>query len=82
VPVIVFPLIFPASVNRLPLGVPDFTTIPNVPVTLPLKFPLRAKVPLSVSPDPKHDSFVEKLNLLMLSVPSLFSTIEVVKAKT
>jgi hypothetical protein len=65
----------------LPLGVPDSTIIPNLPVTLPLKFPLRAKVPVSVSPEAKHDEFVVKLNLLTLSVPSLFSMTEVVKLK-
>src|ERR1019366_8998826 len=30
--------------------------------------------PLSVSPDTKHGPFVEKLNWLMLRVPSLFTT--------
>lgn len=79
-PVTVFPLTSPVRVNTLPLGVPDFTINPNLPVTLPLKFPPRAKVPVSVSPETKHE-FDEKLNLVMVSVPSLFVISEVVKLK-
>src|SRR5207302_10531724 len=78
----VFPLAFPVRVRILPLAVPvDVTIIQNLPVTLPLKFPLRANVPVSVSPEAKHDEFDEKVNLLTLTVPSLFSMIEVVKLK-
>jgi hypothetical protein len=37
--------------------------------------------PLAVSPDTKHGPFVEKLNWLMLRVPSLFTTTDVPKLK-
>jgi hypothetical protein len=47
-----------------------------------LKFPLSANDPLSVSLETKHDEFVEKLKLLTLSVPSLFTTSDVPKLNT
>jgi hypothetical protein len=81
-PVILFPFTVPVSVSVLPLGDPDTTLKPNWPVTLPLKFPLKANDPLSVSPDTKHGCpFDEKLNWLTLKVPSLFTTSDVAKLK-
>jgi hypothetical protein len=48
-----------------------------------LKFPLRTNDPLSVSPETKHDEFVEKLKLLTVSVPLLlFATKDVPKLNT
>jgi hypothetical protein len=81
VPVIVFPFTVPVSVNVLPLGDPDITLKPNWPVTWPLKSPLKANDPLSVSPDTKHGPAVEKLNWLTLRVPSLFTITDVAKLK-
>ena len=60
------------------LGDADSTLSWNWPVTLPLKFPPKAKDPLSVSPDTKQE-LEEIVRLVTLSVPSLFSVIEVVK---
>jgi hypothetical protein len=54
-----------------------------LPVTLPLKFPLSTNDPLSVSPETKHDEFVEKLKLLTVSVPLLLlATSDVPKVNT
>jgi hypothetical protein len=48
-----------------------------------LKLPLRTNDPLSVSPETKHDEFVEKLKLLTVSVPLLlFATKDVPKLNT
>jgi hypothetical protein len=48
-----------------------------------LKFPLSTNDPLSVSPETKHDEFVEKLKLLTLSVPLLlFANKDVPKLNT
>jgi hypothetical protein len=49
VPVIVFPLTAPDRVKVLPVGVDDCTVMPNLPFTLPLKFPPKMNDPLSVS---------------------------------
>lgn len=68
-PVMVLPLTTPDKVRVLPPGDPDCTFNPNLPATLPLKFPLRANEPLSVSPDTKHGEFVETPKLLMVRVP-------------
>src|ERR1035437_6084350 len=81
VPVIAFPFTVPISFSVLPLGDPDTTLKVKVPVTLPLKSPVKANDPLSVSPDTKHGPFVEKLNWLTLRVPSLFTTTDVPKLK-
>ena len=59
VPVMVLPLTVPAIVRVLPAGFPDWTFMPKVPDTFPLKFPLSAKLPLSVSPETKHGELVE-----------------------
>src|ERR1700694_969567 len=50
----------------------------NWPVRLPLKFPPKAKDPLSVSPDTKQE-LDEIVRLVTLRVPLLFSVTEVVK---
>ena len=71
VPEMVFPLTAPVRVRVLPPGDPERTLMPNWPETLPLKSPLSAKVPLSVSPDTKQTEFVEKRKLLMVTVPLL-----------
>jgi hypothetical protein len=47
-PLIVFPLTLPERVRMLPEGVPDVTDMPNLPVTLPLKFPANVNDPVSV----------------------------------
>jgi len=47
-----------------------------------LKFPLSTNDPLSVSPETKHDEFVEKEKLVTLSVPSLFTNSDVPKLNT
>jgi hypothetical protein len=67
--VIAFPFTVPISFSVLPLGDPDTTLKVKVPVTLPLKSPVKANDPLSVSPDTKHGPLVEKLNWSTLSSP-------------
>jgi hypothetical protein len=82
VPEMVLLLTEPVRVSVLPPGDPDSTLIPNCPETLPLKFPLRANVPLSVSPETKHGELVEKWKLLTVNVPlEPVATKAVVKAK-
>lgn len=81
VPVIVFPFTAPVRVKVLPVGVDDCTAMPNLPPTLPLKFPAKVKEPLSVS-DAKHGELVVKLKFVMFNDPSLLTVIEVPKAKT
>ena len=78
VPLIVLPFAVPVRVSTLLLGEVDTTLNWNWPVRLPLKFPPKAKDPLSVSPDTKQE-LEEIVRLVTLSVPSLFSVIEVVK---
>ena len=80
-PVIVFPLTAPVKVRVLPIGVDDCTVIPNLPPTLPLKFPPKVNDPLSVS-ESKHGELVVKLKFVIVTVPSLFSVIDVPNAKT
>src|SRR5882762_7401241 len=80
VPVIKLPFAVPESCSVLPLGVTESTASWNFPVTFPLKLPVSANDPLSVSPDPKQDGLFEKVNLVTLSVPSLFTTRKVEKA--
>ena len=82
VPEMVLPFAVPESASVLPAGDPDCTVKPNFPVTIPLKFPLRMKEPLSVSSDTKHGELVVKLKLETLSEPSPFTFNEVPKAKT
>jgi hypothetical protein len=43
----VFPFAVPVSLSELP-GVVELTVRPNDPVTLPLKFPVKEKDPVSV----------------------------------
>ena len=81
VPEIVLPFAVPDRVSVLPAGVPDNTVNWNWPVTLPLKFPVRANEPLSVPPDTKQGEFVVKVKWLTLSEPSLFTTSEVPKVR-
>lgn len=81
-PVMAFPLTVPVSVRLFPPGDPETTFMPNLPATLPLKFPLSANVPLSVSPLTKHAELVEKLKLLTLSELFELSVIVVLKAST
>jgi len=69
VPVIVSPLTVPVSDSVLPLGDPDTTLNVKEPVTLPLKSPVKANDPLSVSPDTKHGEFVEKLKFADAECP-------------
>ena len=82
VPVIVPPFTVPDKASVLPAGFPELMLKSNLPETFPLKSPIRTKDPLSVSPETKHDEFVVKLKLVMLSVPPLFTTSEVPKPKT
>ena len=81
-PVMVFPVTVPVSVRLFPPGDPETTFMPNLPATLPLKFPPSANVPLSVSPLTKHAELVEKLKLLTLSELFELSVIVVLKAST
>ena len=82
VPVMVLPFaIVPLSFKVLPDGDPDFTVIPKLPLTWPLKFPPSVNEPLSVSPEPKHGELVVKLKLLTLTDPSLFTANDVPNAK-
>jgi hypothetical protein len=68
-PLIVLPFTNPESVSVLPEGDWDWTVIPNLPLTLPFKLPLRENDPLSVS-DEKHGEFVVKLKLEIVNEPS------------
>src|SRR5215831_15442959 len=81
VPVIVFPLSAPVRVRVLPAGDDDCTAMPNLPPTLPLKFPAKVKEPLSVS-EAKHGELLAKLKFVMFNDPSLLTAIEVPNAKT
>jgi hypothetical protein len=78
VPVIVFPFTVPTRASAFPDGVPDCTVIPNLPLTLPLKSPLKANEPVSVSPDVKHDEFVLKLKFVKVTDPLLLLMLIVV----
>ena len=83
VPEMVLLLTVPVSVSVLPPGDPDSTLIPTCPETFPLKSPLSANVPLSVSPETKHGELVEKWKLLTVKLPlEPVATRAVVKAKT
>ena len=55
--------------------------IPNVPVTFPLKLPLRPNEPVSVVVDEKQEPLVVNLKLVTLIDPPLCSVKSVVKAK-
>ena len=79
VPEMVFPVAVPVRVIELPAGVPEFTTNPKVPLTLPLKFPLNLNDPLAVSPETKHGELLVKVKFEMLSDPSPFTTSDVPK---
>ena len=81
VPEIVFPFAVPLSVSVLPEGVPDFTTIPNVPFTLPLKLPLRENDPVAVWPEVKHGDADVMVRFVTLSEPSLLTTSDVPSVK-
>src|SRR5579864_2485742 len=52
-PLIVLPFTVPVSVSTFPLGAPDLIVMPNVPFTVPLRFPVSPNVPVSVSPETK-----------------------------
>jgi hypothetical protein len=77
----VFPFAVPLSVSVLPEGVPDFTTIPNVPFTLPLKLPLRANDPVAVWPEVKHGDAEVMVRFVTLSEPSPLTTSDVPSEK-
>lgn len=81
VPVIVFPVTAPVRAKVLPVGVEDCTVIPNLPLTLPLKFPLNVNDPLSLS-DAKHGELVVKLKFVMFNDPSWLTVIDVPNANT
>jgi hypothetical protein len=55
--------------------------IPNPPVTFPLKFPLRVKDPVSVSPEAKHGDELVKLKLVTVTSVPLLCVSEVVNLK-
>ena len=63
------PFTVPVSANVFPEGDTDCTFMPNLPFTLPLKFPLNVKDPLSVS-DEKQDVLLVKLKLVIVTDPS------------
>ena len=81
VPEIVLPFTVPERVSVLPDGEPDSTTKLNLPVTFPLKVPLRVNDPLAVPPETKQGEFEVKLKLLTLSVPSPFTRSDTPKLK-
>ena len=59
------------------------TVIPNVPWTLPLKFPLKVKLPVSVVwPDTKHEPFDVMVKFVMLNPLPPVSVSVVVKEKS
>lgn len=77
VPEIVFPFAVPLSVSVLPEGVPDFTIIPNVPFTLPLKFPVKPNDPEAVWPEVKHGDADVMVRFVTVSDPSPFTASDV-----
>jgi len=81
VPEMVFPVAVPVRVIVLPAGVPEFTTNPKVPFTLPLKLLLNLNDPVAVSPETKHGELLVKVKFEMLSDPSPFTTSDVPKLK-
>jgi hypothetical protein len=81
-PVIVFPFTLPERTSVFPVGVPDCTVIPYLPVTFPLKSPAKVNAPVSVWPDAKHGELVVNWKLVIFSDPSLLTVIEVPKANT
>lgn len=81
-PEIVLPLAVPLSVSVLPEGLPDWTLNPNLPFTVPLKFPLSVNEPVSVSPDTKHGEFVVNWKFDTASEPSPLTFSEVPKLNT
>ena len=81
-PEIVFPAALPVNVRVFPVGVPDCTVMPNVPVTWPLKFPARVNEPVSVSPVTKQGELVVNLKLKTLTEPLLSTWSDVPKART
>src|SRR5579871_1409760 len=82
VPLMVLPVAVPVSLRVFPDGLPEATVNPKLPLTLPLKLPLRVKEPLSVSPDTKQGELVVKLKLEMVSEPSPLTARDVPKLKT
>jgi len=77
VPETVLPLAVPERASVLPAGDPDCTVSPNLPVTFPLKSPLKVNDPLSVSPDTKQGEFESKVKLVTTKDPSPFTDNEV-----
>ena len=74
---VLLPVAVPLSVNVLPAGDADVNRNWNVPFTLPLKFPLSTKEPLSVSAVAKHGDGAVMVKLLTLNESSPFTTSEV-----
>lgn len=81
VPVMVLFFAVPCRLSVFPLGFPDLTISWKAPVTLPLKFPLRAKEADSVSSETKQGVWVVKLRLVTLTELPLICVKVVVKAK-
>jgi len=81
-PEIVFPAALPVNVRVFPVGVPDCTVIPKLPVSWPLKFPDRANEPVSVSPVTKQGELVVNLKFKTLTEPLLSTWSDVPKART
>lgn len=81
-PLMVFPLALPLRVSMSPVGFVELIVIPNDPVTLPLKLPDKLKVPVSVPAFLKHGEADVKVKLLIVTLPSPFSTSDVPNVKT
>jgi hypothetical protein len=82
VPEMLFPFTVPFKVNVSLFGLPDIRLRPKLPVTLPLKFPLSTKDPVSLVTVNEHASEV-KLKLLTVTDDPLPVAVKVVpKAKT
>ena len=82
VPAITFPVTVPCSFRTLGVVSVVLTVIPNVPLTLPLKFPARAKLPVSVVfCDAKQELDEVKEKFVTSKVPLLVSVKFVVNPK-
>jgi len=80
-PLIVLPCTVPFRLSVLPAGVPEFTVSPKLPVTLPLKFPLRVTEPVSVSPDTKQPELLVNWTFEIFNDPSPFTVSAVPKLR-
>ena len=81
VPDTVLPATTPLSTSVFAEVPCDLMVMPKVPSVWPLRFPLKPKDPVSVSPEAKQGEVVVKLKLLMVNEPLLLDDRVVPKVK-